>query len=147
MLLLLHYPPSPMTIASASTIEIAHIIPPFSSSFTPSHPLTPPHTYLHLLTPTFCSIGLGMNLLLRADYVFLWGIIFCYFTTRPSPFSWLSLSSTLFLFFSFLLGLFSGSLLFSFSLFSPSRATYFASPSWTTIFQDSLLLRYSWKMV
>ena len=132
MLLLLHYPPSPMTIASASTIEIAHIIPPFSSSFTPSHPLTPPHTYLHLLTPTFCSIGLGMNLLLRADYVFLWGIIFCYFSSRPRhSHDYLSFFySFSFLFFSFLF--FSGSSLSSFSLspFSPpSRATYFASPS------------------
>ena len=122
MLLLLHYPPSPMTIASASTIEVAHIIPPFSSSFTP---LTPPHTYLHLLTPPFCSIGLGMNLLLRADYVFLWGIIFCYFSSRPRhSHDYLSF----FYSFSFLLGLFSGSLLFSFSLFYPFPSYLFCVP-------------------
>ena len=137
MLLLLHYPPSPMTIASASTIEIAHIIPPFSTSFTSSPPLPPPHTYLHLLTPPFCSIGLGMNLLLRADYVFLWGnelimhscgVLF-FVTSLPAP-----RHSLLSFFYSFsFLSSSSGSfraLSFSLSPFStPSRATYFASPS------------------
>ena len=115
MLLLLHYPPSPMTIASASTIEIAHIIPPFSFSFTSSHPFPPPHAPSHLLTPPFCSIGLGMNLLLRADYVFLWGneliMYSCgvlFFVTSLAALAndiTISLSSTLF---------FSGSSLLSF---------------------------------
>ena len=136
MLLLLHYPPSPMTIASASTIEIAHIIPPFSSSFTSSHPFPPPHAPSHLLTPPFCSIGLGMNLLLRADYVFLWGNelimyscgVLSFVTSLAAP---RHSHDYLSFFYSFLF--FSGSfraLSFSLSPFStPSRATYFASPS------------------